>query len=150
MEVSHLSAIANELRDLTASLLTEVCNDVCVEPTLQPITKEVMTTHTVNTTDGACLDIAINGFWGGRYERSFLDVRLFNPYAPSNRNTSIERYFKKHEQEKKSKESLTLNMPLLHLLSSQPVVGLVRKLPPSISDLPLSSLINETSPTAPQ
>ena len=51
----------NELSDLTASLLTEVCNDVCVEPTLQPIT-EVMTRHTANTTDGACLDNAVNGF----------------------------------------------------------------------------------------
>ena len=91
----------NELRDLTASLLTEVCNDVCVEPTLQPITTEVMNRHTANTTEGARLDIAVNGFWGGRYERSFLDVRVFNPYAPSNRNTSIEKCFKKHEQEKK-------------------------------------------------
>ena len=34
-----------------------------------------------------------------------------------------------------SKESLTLNMPLLHLLSSQPVVGSVRKLPPSYKRL---------------
>ena len=51
----------NELRDLTASLLTEVCNDVSVEPTLQPI-MEVMTRHTANTTDGARLDIAVNGF----------------------------------------------------------------------------------------
>ena len=28
----------NEIRDLTANLLTEVCNDVCIEPDLQPIT----------------------------------------------------------------------------------------------------------------
>ena len=91
----------NELRDLTASLLTEVCNDVCVEPMLQPITTEVMTRHTANTTEGACLDVAVNGFWGGRYEQSFLDVRVFNPYTSPNRNTSIEKCFKKHEQEKK-------------------------------------------------
>ena len=50
----------NELRDLTASLLTEVCYDVCVEPTLQPITTEVMTRHTANTTDGVRLDVAVN------------------------------------------------------------------------------------------
>ena len=111
----------NELRDLTASQLTEVCNDVCVEPTLQRITTEVMTRHTANTTDGARRDIAVNGFWGGRYERSFLDVRVFNPYAPSNRNTSIEKCFKKHEQEKKrayEQRILTLNMPPLHLFSA--------------------------------
>ena len=28
------------------------------------------------------LDIAINGFWGGHFERTFVDVRVFNPYAP--------------------------------------------------------------------
>ena len=27
----------NEVRDLTATLLTEVCHDVCVEPDLQPL-----------------------------------------------------------------------------------------------------------------
>ena len=36
-----------------------------------------------NVRDGARLDIAANGFWGGRYERTFFDVRMFNPHAPS-------------------------------------------------------------------
>ena len=31
------------------------------------------------------MDIAMNGFWGGRFERTFVDVRVFNPYAPANR-----------------------------------------------------------------
>ena len=44
---------------------------------------------------------AVNGLWGGRFERTFLDVRVFNPYAPSNRNTTIEKCFRKHEMEKK-------------------------------------------------
>lgn len=91
----------NEVRDLTATLLTEVCNDVRVEPDLQPITEEVMLRRTANTTDGARLDIAANGFWGGRFERTFLDVRVFNPYAPSNRNIAIDKCFRKHELEKK-------------------------------------------------
>ena len=34
----------NEIRDLTANLLTEVCNDVCIEPDLQPLSGEVLTT----------------------------------------------------------------------------------------------------------
>ena len=32
----------NEIRDLMATLLTEVCKDVCVEPELQPVTDEVV------------------------------------------------------------------------------------------------------------
>ena len=44
---------------------------------------------------------AVSGFWGGRYERSFVDVRVFNPHAPSNRNTSIPNCYRRHEAEKK-------------------------------------------------
>ena len=31
----------NEIRDITADLLTEVCHDVAIEPMLQPLTGEV-------------------------------------------------------------------------------------------------------------
>ena len=51
----------NKIRDLTASLLTEVCHDVCTEPSLQSITDEVMARNSAITTDGARLDIAANG-----------------------------------------------------------------------------------------
>ena len=91
----------NEIRDLTASVLTEVCHDVRVEPDLQPITDETMTAATANTSDGARLDIAMNRFWGGRFERTFVDVRVFNPYAPSNRNSTISTCYRNHENQKK-------------------------------------------------
>ena len=51
--------------------------------------------------EGARLDIAANGFWGGRYERTFLDVRIFNPHAPSNSNQSLSVCYKTHEKSKK-------------------------------------------------
>ena len=74
----------NEVRDLTANLMAEVCHDVCTEPHLQPLTGEHLTGASSITDDGARLDIAASGFWGGRYERAFFDVRVFNPHAPSN------------------------------------------------------------------
>ena len=37
-----------------------------------------------NIQDGARLDIVANGFWDSCYEKAFFDVRVFNPYAPSN------------------------------------------------------------------
>ena len=43
----------NELRDLTANLLTEICRGVAIEPTLQPITSERLRGSTANTKDGA-------------------------------------------------------------------------------------------------
>ncbi len=89
----------NEIRDVTANLLTEVCHNVITEPDLQPLSG--MTRATSNTADRARLDIAVNGFWGGRFERTFLDVRVFNPHAPTNRNTSIANCYRKNEAEKK-------------------------------------------------
>ena len=79
----------NEIRDLTATLLTEVCKDVRVEPELQPVTHEVLNGATANSQDGARLDIAANGVWGGNFERTYFDVRVFNPHAPTNRHTAL-------------------------------------------------------------
>ena len=91
----------NEIRDLTANLLTEICNDVCVEPELQRVDGEQLNGASSNVQDGARLDIAANGFWGGRYERTFFDVRVFNPLAPSNRHTRPASCYRKHEMLKK-------------------------------------------------
>ena len=68
---------------MTADLLTEVCSDVHIEPDLQPVEGELLTGLSANVQDGARLDIAANGFWGGRFERTYFDVRVFNPHAPS-------------------------------------------------------------------
>ncbi|XP_064392578.1 uncharacterized protein LOC135340186 [Halichondria panicea] len=88
----------NEIRDITANLLSEVCNNVCIEPHLQPISGEHLPGTTANITEGARLDIAANGLWGGRFERTYFDVRVFNPHAASNRQTNP---YRKHEMVKK-------------------------------------------------
>ena len=54
----------NELRDLTAHLLTEVCHDVRTEPDLQPLMGETFSHTSANSLDGTRLDIAVNGLWG--------------------------------------------------------------------------------------
>ena len=65
----------NEIWDLTATLLTEACSQVVVEPELQPVSHLDYPSST-NIQEGARLDIAMNGFWGGRFERSFVDVSV--------------------------------------------------------------------------
>ena len=45
----------NEVRDLTATLLTEVCHNVATEPALQPISAETFCNATANTVDDARL-----------------------------------------------------------------------------------------------
>ena len=72
----------NEIRDYTAYLLSEICHNVSTEPHFQPIRDEVSTSASANSQDGARLDVAADGFWGSRFERAFIDVKVFNPYAP--------------------------------------------------------------------
>ncbi len=77
-----------------------MCKDVCIEPGLQPVFEE-LNGATANSQPGARLDIAANGVWGGNPERTYFDVRVFNPYAPSNKHSDMQMVYRKHEQAKK-------------------------------------------------
>ena len=94
----------NELRDLTASLLTETCQDVAVEPSIQPETTERLIGASANTQDGARSDIVASGFWGGTFERAFFDVRVFNPFAPSTATYHQHENMKKRQYEQRIRE----------------------------------------------
>ena len=130
-------------------ILTEVCHDVKTEPDLQPLSGEVMSHVTADTTEGARLDIAVNGFWGSRYERTYLDVRVFNPLATSNSNTSISNCYRKHENEKKRAYEQRIRTRHLHLLFSQQQVGWENKEPHSTRGWLASLQTSGTNHTAP-
>ena len=55
----------NELRDLTANLLREVCHDVTIEPHLQPLFGETLRGWTSIKGDEARLDVSVSGFFLG-------------------------------------------------------------------------------------
>ena len=59
----------NEVRDITATLFTEVCHGVTTSPHLQPLSGESLCHRSAITEDGARLDVAMYGFWGGRSEK---------------------------------------------------------------------------------
>ena len=90
----------NEIRDLTGTLLTEVCHDVSLEPVLQPLTGEVLNHATSNHEAEARVDVAARDFWGNG-QKAFLDVKVFNPYAKSNQKFSLTSCFSHHERQKK-------------------------------------------------
>ena len=69
-----------DVRDLTAKLLSEVCHDVPVDPTLVPLTGELMEHLTTIETNETRLEIRARGFWR-RGQQVFLDVRVFDPNA---------------------------------------------------------------------
>ena len=90
----------NELRDITAELLTEVCHSVGVEPTLQPLTGEQLSYRSANVEDGARLDVVAEGFWDHR-QKAYFDVKVFNPLAPTYSSISLSQCYRQAELEKR-------------------------------------------------
>ena len=64
--------------------MSKMCNSVSTESHLQLLSAEILRFKTTNPHSNARLDIAAYGFWGGKSEHSFFNVRVFNPGAPSN------------------------------------------------------------------
>ncbi len=92
----------NAIRDTEARIMREVANDVRIEPPLQPIMDSSHLKTGTIVADGARLDVSARGIFGG-YERTFFDVRVANPNAPSNQDKKLTDVYKKHENEKMSK-----------------------------------------------
>ena len=90
----------NELCDFIASLLSEVCHNLCVEPHLQSLTGEPFPLASANIEDGARLDVASDGFWGSRHQWVFIDLKVFNPNAPSHKTSSLSSLYRRLEKEK--------------------------------------------------
>ena len=91
----------NELRDITASLMTEVCHGIAVEPTLQTLSGEEMVESSAITTDDARVDIKATDLGGDQKQRAFFDVKVFNPFAKSYRDIPLTKCYKRCEQQKK-------------------------------------------------
>ena len=92
-----LSVRHDEVRDITADLLTEVCHGVGIEPHLQPVTEEQFTHRTANREEGARMDIVTENFWSRDRQRSFFDVRVFNPLSQAYHNTSLAQCSRRNE-----------------------------------------------------
>ncbi|CAB3998446.1 Hypothetical predicted protein [Paramuricea clavata] len=75
----------NEVRDLEATVLSEVCKDVSIEPLLQPLTSKHYRHRTANTDDNARVDVKARGFWR-KGTNCFFYVRVTNVNAQSHRN----------------------------------------------------------------
>ena len=90
----------NELRDIEAELISEVCKDVTVEPPLLPCDGYGLGQST-NTDRDARLDFSARGFWSP-LQRAFFDVRVFHPNSPSYLNRSPNALYAVHENQKKA------------------------------------------------
>ena len=91
----------NEIRDITHSLLSEVCTNVTLEPVLQPLDGHPLRHMSAIKDDLARSDIQAKGFCGTSHQRAFFDVKVFNPHAQSNSKFSIPTCYAHHEQTKR-------------------------------------------------
>ena len=79
--------------------MTEVCQGVAIEPSLQPLNGETFSYATTNIEDNARSDICAQGFWGsGGTQRAFFDVRICNPTARSYRHSSLQSVYRSQER----------------------------------------------------
>ena len=88
----------NNIHDLTARLLGELCHQVMTEPILQSLSGESLWSSSANTSDNARLNSKADGFWACPQQSAFCDV---NPTAHSCRNQFLSAYFRCHELEKR-------------------------------------------------
>ena len=88
----------NEIRDLEAELLSDICKDVRIEPELLPV-GNVSLPPGANLADKARLDTAALGLFSP-FERNFTDVRISNFNSPSFKDKTPEKLYELHEKEK--------------------------------------------------
>ena len=81
----------NELWDFTASLLSETCHGVAVEPSLQPITSERFVHATANTQDGARLDIRLQMDFGVAHSKEHFLMSGYSTLLLSQTVTPLSR-----------------------------------------------------------
>ena len=92
----------NEIRDTFATLMSEVCFDVEIEPKLQLLQGESFVNNSTITDEDARLDVKANVLWGSRLCRTSFDVKVFNPHAKISRRLPKDAY-NFHESQKNSK-----------------------------------------------
>ena len=85
------------VRDFETQLLTEICNDVEIEPLLQPLEREIINGL---TSVNAIRDVRARGFWR-EGQNAFFDVRSTNTNSESQRHLTSKKIFTKNEREKK-------------------------------------------------
>ena len=91
----------NALRDVEASFMKDICSDIKLDPDLLPVGNVELEAGTT-LQDGAKLDISAVGVWRAN-ERTYFDVRITHPHAPSYINRPIKSVLEAAEKEKMRK-----------------------------------------------
>ena len=92
------------MRNVTANLLSNVCNDVDIEPKLLPVTGQNLSNRTTNTRTEGGGGGGGGGVGGGFWVRGrqvFFNIRLFEPNAKRYPNSALSKCCAQNEKEEK-------------------------------------------------
>ena len=81
-----------------ASLLSEVCRDLAIEPELQSLTGESFHYQSTLTNDEVPPDVSAQGFWGNRNTEDFFDVKFLTAMLSPTRKHPLSTTFSQLEQ----------------------------------------------------
>ena len=98
-KIGFISLPHNHLRNITTTLLKEVCKDIQVEPKLQELIGEILNPSTI-TGNEARLDICARDFWQAG-QMAFFNVRVFNPTPQRYVNQEISKTYEVNKRENK-------------------------------------------------
>ena len=91
----------NELRDITASLMKEVCHNVTIKPILQPLSGEILHPRSAIVDDNARSDVRAERFLDCRQQHAYFDVKVFNPVTATYCNKSLQSCYHRLEARKR-------------------------------------------------
>ena len=77
----------NEVTDITAETLSEVCSNTEVEPHLECLSGELLALRKSISGSEGRFGVSANVVWGRRFEKPFFDARVSNPCAKPNCGT---------------------------------------------------------------
>ena len=91
----------NEVREITAALLSDVCKDVELEPSFLALNGDEQTMRKIaKMNDEIRLDICATSFWGSG-QKAFFDVRFFEPIAQRYSKQTLKQGYSMNKTEKK-------------------------------------------------
>lgn len=90
------------VRNLLTTFIDKICNNVEIEPRLQPLDNEQFHLRSAVTSSEARLDIKAGGFWA-RGVTAFFDVRVTHVNSKCYQSKPTSEVFKEQEEEKKRK-----------------------------------------------
>ena len=82
----------SKLRNITAQLVTQECNDVKAEPMFRKLTGVNFSSSFANVGNDARANISSRGFWTTQHQMTFFDVGVFDPNTRRHESKSLQQY----------------------------------------------------------